>query len=243
MINQNCPYVLRDLYYYDIVSAFPTLMQMQGYNFKDVDLNDKSERNIYIGKEQLRHKNLSSFLNDSIKDLTDFYLSHNEIEDDDVIYRQKDGFIIKKPLVKNDLYIEMKLRYVIDLMFIDINKQSMITFDSCGVMVVKGVRHKYDKLDDIYQKFLNLDFYNRRTLMLQLKNIKDSVVNSTDKSLFGINAEDGSNIFILKNNKSIRTFDMDFVDIEEIDKTKYFNEFFKPFIDGILMEIFYETSS
>lgn len=242
MINQNCPYILKDLYFYDIVSAFPTIMQTQGYDFKDVDLDNKEERNIYIGRQQLKHKNLSLFLNDSIKDLTNFYLNHNEIDDDDVVYRQKDGFIIKKPLAKNNLYIEMKLRYIIDIMFIDIHRQSMITFNEFGDMEVKGVRNNYKRLEDIYRKFGNLDFYNKRTLMLQLEDIKNSVVESTDKSLFGVNAEDGSNIFILKNNKSIRTFDLDFVELEDIDKVKYFNVFFKPFIDSILMEIFYERN-
>lgn len=240
MINQNCPLILHDLYYYDIVSAFPTIMSAQNYDFGNVDLNNKEERNIFIGKEQLKNQNLSSFLNESVKDLTDFYLQYNEINDDDVIFRQKDGFIITKMLAKNDLYIEMKLRHMLTLLFIDINRQSMIYFDENNNIEIKGVRHYYDALKPIYEKFFNLDFYNKKTLSLQLKDIKDSIILSKDKYLFGINDDDIKYTFILKNQKQIKTYDVDFVDIDEIDKNKYFNYYFKPFLDAIFIEEFYE---
>ena len=57
MINQTCPLVLRDLYYYDIVAAFPTIVQKQDYDFGNVDLSNKQERNMFIGKEQINNKN------------------------------------------------------------------------------------------------------------------------------------------------------------------------------------------
>lgn len=240
MINQNCSYVLTDLYYYDIVSAFPTLMKTQDYNFKNIDLNNKEERNIFIGKQQIKNKNLSGFLNESVKNLTDFYLQYNEIDDEDVIFRQKDGFIIKKLLYKNNLYIEMKLRYILSLMFIDINRERMIYFDEDDNIYVKGVKYYYEKLNDVYMKFKDLNFYDKSTLCLQLQDIKNSVVNCKDKLLFGINGDDVQYTFILKNGKNIKTYDPDFVDITEIDRQKYFDVYFKPFLDAIFIEEFYQ---
>ena len=236
MINQNCPYILRDLYYYDIVSAFPTIMKNQNYDFGNVDLNNKEERNIFIGKEQIKNKNLGIFLNESVKDLTDFYLQYNEIDDEDVIFRQKDGFIITKMLAKNDMFIEMKLRHMLSLLFIDIHRQSMIYFDENDNIEVKGVRHFYDKLKDIFIKFKDFDFYNKRTLSLQMQDIKNNVVNSKDKLLFGIDDDDVRYTFILKNGKQIKTYDPDFVELSEIDTYKYFNYYFKPFLDSIFIE-------
>jgi hypothetical protein len=240
MINQNCCLVQRDLYYYDIVSAFPTIMQNNNYDFGDVDLSNKEERNIFIGKQQATNTNLSKYLNESIKDLTDFYLQYNEIDDEDVIFRQKDGFILKKTLSNNDMYIEMKLRHMLSLLIIDTSRTMMIYFDENNQLYMNGIRYQYDKLSDIYNRFLELDFYNKSTLCLQLQSIKNSVINSDDKLLFGINGDDVQYTFILKNGKSIRTYDPDFVNIEDIDKNKYFNFYFKPFMDSIFMETFYE---
>jgi len=240
MINQNCPLVLRDLYYYDIVSAFPTIMGNQNYDFGDTDLSNKEERNIFIGKQQRKNPQLSTYLNESIKDLTDFYIQYNDISDDDVVFRQKDGFILRKMLARNDLFIEMKLRHMLTLMFIDVNREKMVYFDEDGKIDVKGVRHHYDKLDEVYNKFYNLNFYNKRDLCIQLQDIRDTVVNGKDKLLYGINDDDVQYTFVLKNGKAIKTYDPDFVELDEIDREKYFNVYFKPFLSAIFMEEFYD---
>lgn len=240
MINQNCSLIQKDLYYYDIVSAFPTIMQNNNYDFGNINLDNKEERNIFIGKQQIKNKGLSIYLNDSIKELTDFYLQYNEVDDEDVIFRQKDGFILKKLLPKNNLYIEMKLRHMLSLLFIDIDRTKMIYFDEDNKIHVKGVRYYYEKLNDIYLKFLELNFYDKSVLATQLQYIKNNFINSKDKLLFGINGDDVQYTFILKNGKSIRTYDPDFVDIKEIDRIKYFNFYIKPFTDSIFKEEFYD---
>lgn len=240
MINQNCALIQKDLYYYDIVSAFPTIMQNNNYDFGNLDLDDKKERNIFIGKQQIKNKGLSTYLNDSVKELTDFYLQYNEIDDEDVIFRQKDGFILKKLLPKNNLYIEMKLRHMLSLMFIDVDRTKMIYFDENDNIHVKGVKYYYDKLNDVYSKFLHLNFYDKSVLCTQLQFIKNDFINSEDKLLFGINGDDIQYTFILKNGKNIRTYDPDFVDICDIDRIKYFNFYIKPFTDAIFREEFYE---
>ena len=239
MINQKCPLVLRDLYSYDVVSAFPSIMQMQDYDFGDVDLSNKEERNRFIGKQQIGNKNLSDFLNDSVRDLTDFYLQYNEIEDDDVVFRQKDGFILRKMLAKNDTYMEMKLRSIIDLLIIDPTRQKLLYFDQSGGCYVKGVRYNYDALNTVYRRFYDLDFYNKKTLCLQLESIKQDVVHNPDKLFYGINGDDGQYIFMLKNGKTIRTRDPDFVDNNLIDTRRYFTVYFKPFVDSVFVEEFY----
>lgn len=240
MINQNCSLVLRDLYYYDIVSAFPTLMKQQNYDFKDVDINDKEQRNLFIGKQQIGNQNLSGFLNESVKDLTDFYLQYNEIDDKDVIFRQKDGFILTKMLTFDNSFVEMKLRHMISIMIIDIKREKYITFDEDNNLSVKGVRHYYHRLDEIYKMFLDLNFYDIDILCTQLQNIKNIVLNQKDISFYGIEDEDDVGmLFIYKNGKNILTRDIDFIEPNKIDRNKYFDFYFKPFIDSIFMEVFY----
>lgn len=236
MINRNCHLIMRDLYSYDIVAAFPTIMSRQFYDFKGVSLSDKNQRNLFIGKEQISNPQLSSFLNESVKSLTDYYLRVNEVNEDQVIFRQKDGFILTTKLAKTDDYIEMKYRGMIDLMIIDTNRTAMIYFDDMGNMSVKGVKHYYRALDKIYSRFLTLNFYDKKTLFQQLEFLKNKVLKPSDVSLYGVEL-DGSYVFMLKGEKAIRVKDISFINPQDIDTRKYFNFYFKIFFDSIYLEV------
>lgn len=227
---------MRDLYSYDIVAAFPTIMSRQFYDFKGVSLSDKNQRNLFIGKEQISNPQLSSFLNESVKSLTDYYLRVNEVNEDQVIFRQKDGFILTTKLAKTDDYIEMKYRGMIDLMIIDTNRTAMIYFDDMGNMSVKGVKHYYRALDKIYSRFLTLNFYDKKTLFQQLEFLKNKVLKPSDVSLYGVEL-DGSYVFMLKGEKAIRVKDISFINPQDIDTRKYFNFYFKIFFDSIYLEV------
>lgn len=113
----------------------------------------------------------------------------------------------------------------------------MLYFDDMGKLSVKGVPHYYHSLDCIYKKFLDLDFYNTKTLMEQLNFLKKKVIEPTDISLYGIEKEAGVYHFMLKGNKSMKVKDMDYVDLNDIDTWKYFNFYFKIFIDPIYLEV------
>lgn len=236
MINRNCNLVLRDLFYYDVVAAFPTIMQQQHYDFGNILLDDKEERNIFIGKEQRDNKNLSSFLNNSVTSIVDYYLTINEIDESEIIFRQKDGVILTRKLLVNNQFIELKLRKILSLLLISLDRSNMIYFDDFGELSVKGIRHYYDRLDDIYRMFYKLDFYNKKILFQQLQYIKDKVVNNDDIMFYGIKKDDSRFTFITKTG-SITVHDIDFVNPEDIDKQKYFNFYFKPFIDSIYLEV------
>jgi hypothetical protein len=211
-------------------------MQSQNYDFQNIDLTNKEERNIFIGKEQRNNKYLSSFLNQSISSLVDYYLTINKIDSDDIIFRQKDGFILRKPLVISDQFIEMKLRSFISLMFVSLDRTRMLYFDDFGDLVVKGVKYYYKKLDDIYNMMYNLNFYNLKILFQQLAYIKNKVLTCDDISFYGIDIGDGKYVFLTKTG-TLTVRDFDFVDMKSIDRLKYFNVYFKPFIDSVFLEV------
>ena len=211
-------------------------MSRQFYDFKDISLSDKTQRNLFIGKQQINNPQLSSFLNESVKSLTDYYLRVNEIKDDEIIFRQKDGFILTKKLAKNNDYIEMKYRGMIDLMIIDINRSAMIYFDDTGDISVKGVRHYYKALNKIYKKLFELNLYDKRTIFQQLENLKNKVLKPTDLSLYGVQKDDWYT-FMLKGERAMRVRDFSFINPKDIDTRKYFNFYFKIFFDSIYMEI------
>lgn len=236
MLNKTCPLILRDLYSYDIVSAFPTIMGRQFYDFKGISLDNKKERNIFIGKQQIGNPQLTSYLNQSIKSLTEYYLRVNEIKPEETIFTQKDGFILTRQLSNNSDYIEMKFRGMIDLMIIDISRTSMVYFNQDGEVVVKGVKYYYKALDKIYQKFIDIDFYDKKTVFKQLNYLRNKILKPSDISLYGVEKDDRY-VFMLKNDKSLKVKDFDYVDPKEIDTRKYFNFYFKPFFDSIFLEV------
>jgi len=233
MINQTSPLILKDLYSYDIVSAFPSIMKEINYNFDDIDLTNKTERNIFIGKEQIGNEVLSDYLNKSVESLLDFYLQENNIKEEEVISTQKDGFILTKKLTNTNEFIEMKFREYIDFLILSIDRKKFL-YCSNGKITVKGIPYFYSKLDPIYQKFSNLNFYNKKNLFSQLEDIKVSILNSDDKNLFLIPKTEKT--FVISTFKGdFEMTDSNLISLVSINKQKYFNHYFKDFLNSIFL--------
>lgn len=232
MINSTCPYILKNLYFYDIVGAYPNILLKQNYDFGDIDLDNKEQRSIYIGKQQINNKNLSSYLIESTNSLVDFYLAMNNIKDEEIIVTQRDGFILSKQLTNNDEFIEMTLRENIDFIIISIDRKKYMTVSDEKV-TVKGIANRYKAIDNIYDKFANLDFYNKNILFNQLNSIKNSFMNSEDIDLFLIPKDNKFGVCTYKGNFLIS--DKRYVNINEINKKEYFNSFFSPFLKSIFL--------
>lgn len=235
IINKKCKLVLKDLYLYDIQSAFPKILQSVNYDFQNVNLDNKTERNIFIGKQQKDNENLSEFLNESVNNLIKFYLQENNISDDEVIVTQKDGVILTKKLLNNDELIELKFRGFLDFLIISIDRNCFLYLCDDEI-IIKGVPNVYDSINSIYQKFLELDFYNKKKLFRQMEDIKNSFILSTDKKLFMIPHD---NKFLVRYFKEdILISDQTMVDIKMIDKRRYFNHYFKGFLDSIFITFY-----
>ena len=235
-INQKCGLILRDLYSYDIVSAYPTILSKQFYDFEDVDLQNKQERSEFIGKKQINNENMSSFLMNSANSLVKFYLSENEVSDDHIIVTQRDGFILTRTIQNNNEFITMELRDIIELMIISMDRKKYLTSIG-GTIDVKGVPHVYDSIMNIYSMFANLNFYNKKTLFQQMQSIKDAILNSQDIHLFAIPREEDSFAFITFNG-AIESKDCEMISVDKIDKVKYFDNYIKPFLDSIFVETY-----
>ena len=236
MINTNTSLVLHDLYYYDIVSCYPTILKTQAYDFSNVDLNNKQERSEFIGKQQRNNVNMSSYLMESANSLVSFYLLDNDVSQDDIIMTQRDGFILTRPLAKTDGSIKMELRRVIDFMIITLDRKKYLECSNSEIRV-KGVKHLYPKIEETYKRFANLDFYNKKRLFGQMAAIKNSVFENTDKMYFAIPMDDNKFAFSTYNG-DIAVKDLDLVSINRIDKSKYFNNYIKPFLDSIYIELY-----
>ena len=236
MINQNCPLILRDLYFYDIQSAYPSILGQQFYNFKDIDLDNKEERSIFLGKQQIGNANLSEFLIESVDNIVKYYLLENNISQEEIIVTQRDGFIIKRMLDNNDNFIEMKFREFIDYVIISVDRKKFL-YVADDKVTVKGVPHYYSALDKIYQMFNNLNFYDKKVLFGQLDNIKQTVLNSQDKMLFMI-PKDETHFIVSTYTGDLIIKDPDMISISKIHKLRYYNHFFKDFLSAIYLECY-----
>ena len=236
MINENCNLVLRDLFSYDIVAAYPTIMNNMNWDFGTIDLDNKEERNIYIGKSQINNTNLSSFLINSAESLVQFYLKDNNVNDEDIIITQRDGFIIKKMLQNDDQFINMKYREHIDYLIISIDRSKYLSVNDDKV-TVKGISHLYPKMFDIYNKFISLNFFDKKVLFNQLDDIKKSIVESQDKELFMIPHE---NKFVIMTKRSgqLLVQDSSIFSVDDINRYHYYHHYINSFLKSIFLECY-----
>ena len=167
MINSTCPLVLHDLYGYDIVSCYPQILGKQFYDFGEIDLDNKAERNIFIGTQQRGNENLSQFLIKSAENLVNYYLQENNFTDDEIIATQRDGFIVKRLLDNDDEFIDMKLREFIDFLIISTDRQKFLYLED-GKIIVKGMPYYYDDLQIFYQMFLTHLMVKQFSLVMML---------------------------------------------------------------------------
>jgi hypothetical protein len=236
MINETCPLVLHDLYSYDIVSAYPTILSKQFYDFKDVDLDNKSERSIFLGKQQKGNQGLSQFLMNSADNLVKFYLQENNMQENEIISTQRDGFIVTRLLDNDDEFINMKLREFIDFMVISLDRRKTLYIEG-GDVVIKGMPYYYDGLQKFYKLFANLNFYDKSNLFSQLNHIKETVLTCQEVMPYLIPQDENSYIVTTyKGNLEIK--DPDYVDPKTIDRVKYFNHFIKQFLSAIYLECY-----
>lgn len=234
MINQTCPLVLHNLYSYDIQSCYPTILQRQFYDFDNIDLDNKEERSIYIGKQQIGNEGLSKFLIKSAESLVSFYLQENNLSDEEIIVTQRDGFIITKLLDVDDQFIDMKLRGLIDFLIISIDREKYLVLEDDKI-IIKGMPYFYDGLLAFYDQFKKLNFYNKTILFEQLENIKNSILNCTEVEPFLIPRNENSYIVITYKG-SLQVSNPEYVDISMINKPKYFNHYFRDFLRSIYLE-------
>jgi hypothetical protein len=236
MINQDCRLILRDLYSYDIQSAHATILQKQNFDFKNVDLEDKKQRNIFIGQQQIGNENLSQFLMESVDSLVKYYLKENNVSGDEIITIQKDGCILKRMLDVTDDFIELKYRGFIDFLILTPDRKKYL-YLSDGKIVVKGMSHFYEELNKVYQLFANISFYDKSFLFEQMEHIKQMFYYSDDKKLFLIPREERS--FVISTYKGdIETKDAEMISMNQINRDRYFNHYVKDFLNSIFLECY-----
>jgi len=228
---------MRDLYLYDISACHYTIMENLGFDLSKIDKQNKEKRNIQIGLLMKDNPKLTSILRTTTNSLIDEYLVRNEISEDDLIIRQYDGIITKKALKESNQFIPLELRSIYQVMIISFNRNMYIANDGTSV-VIKGVPHRYESIDNIYKEIVSINYLNKESIFRSLQNIKNKILSSDDASLYCIpTSEDKYAVFFkqygqLEVSKSMARV----MDTEDIDKKYYFKYYIEPFTKSITVE-------
>ena len=235
LVSKNCKLVLTDLFFYDFKSCYYNILKSIDFDLSQIDFENKEKRNIQLGLLQKNNPNLSNFLIETSQNLVSFYLHKNNIHEDDIILRQKDGVILRKKLINLNETIPLDLRDIISKMIITINRNQYLTINYKGIVEVKGLSNKPVDIS-FYNLFRNLNYSNTKQLFHSIDNIRTSILDSQNIFWFIRQIDDDYHIpiineGIIKISKSM----VKFININEIDRTFIWKDFVWQFAESCLI--------
>lgn len=237
-INKSCKLFLRDVYSYDIEACHYNILKNMGYDVSQINFEDKTKRNIQIGKLMKNNKRLTGLLRDTTESIIDEYILRSGLSEDDIITRQYDGLITSRPLKELNTNIPLKLKNVLEYMIISIGRSSYIA-KSGSKVEIKGVPHRYKKIDNVLKSLLNINYLSKDSIFSSLEKIKRNIIFSDDPELFFI-IDEGNNYGIIKFKEygqlEINKSSVNIIDTDDIDKEFYFDHYIRPFTESITME-------
>jgi len=238
-INENLKLVMKDLYLYDIEACHYNIVKHLGMDTSELDENDKTGRNIQIGKMMRKNPRLTSVLRSTTRSIIDEYIRRNNIQDDEIVIRQYDGLILTRGLQETEIgTIPLKRRRFYQIFISSIDRVKYISLDSSFKISIKGVPFRYPHMDIVYEKICKLNFGKKGAIFRGLQNIKDNFLNSEDTNLFGVPLKNEKfNIFLKRYGEmQVSKQTLKIMDSDDIDKERYFNFYIVPFTKSITYE-------
>ncbi len=238
-LNKSTGLFLRDVYSYDISSCHYVILQRLGYDVSHIDKNDKLKRNTQIGLMMKEKPNLTGVLRNTTESVISDYLRRNQIKDEDIVIRQYDGVILMKRMTDIDVHMPLELRDNLDFMLLSIDRKMYIALTEFRKeVIIKGVPHKYSKMNRLYEKMIKMNFGSKTMIFKTLQNIKDEIMHTSDASLFAIpTIKNKSNIFLKHYGEvQISRGMIRILDTGDIDRRKYYDFYIRPFAESLVIE-------
>jgi hypothetical protein len=239
-INENLPYVLKDLYSYDIPACHYNILKHLGYDVTGIDPDNKAERNVAIGKIMKNNPRLTSILMNTTKSIIDLYLTKNSITEKHLVIRQYDGVILTKPMKHLDIgEVGLEFRNYLDIFITSIEKKKFLAKDNTRSRVfIKGVPSRYEAMDEFYRRLCNINFSDRTVIFKSLQKIKDEIMNTRDAQIFAIpTREDRFNVYLKEYGEvEIGRSLINMMDTSDIDRERYYEFYLAPFTRSIVFQ-------
>jgi hypothetical protein len=239
--NPNMKLFLKGVYLYDIESCHYSIMNTLGLDTSMINKEDKTERNIQIGKMMRKNPKLTSLLRNTTQSIMDEYIRANNITERDIVIRQYDGILLyNKKLRITDLKgIPLNMRKEFIVFITSIDRRKYIALDNIGKVTIKGVPYKYDEMNTLYIKICKImDSTDPIRIFKRLQEIKDYIMTTKNTKLFGIpTGKNKYNVFLKSYGQvEIEKTTLKIMDPTDIDRIKYFDFYITPFTKSIVTE-------
>jgi len=204
----------------------------------NIDKKDKEGRNVHIGKLMKQNPRLTDILRKTTNSIVDENISRNNITEDELILRQYDGIIITRILQEVIVQsIPLALSSHFEIFIISVDRNKYIAFDGIET-TIKGVPHRYEKIDKLYRRIAKINFNVRSSIFENLQEIKDEILTSNDPELYCVPVSDDKYSVFLKGYEEVeitkQTVRM--MDVNDVDRRKYFDFYLRPFTESITVE-------
>lgn len=235
ILSENFPHILSNLYEYDFSSCYFRLLKNINYDISNINFEDKKIRNIQIGLLQKDNPVLAKFLLEKTKNLIDLYLLENDLIDENVVWRQKDGIIVNKPLKKLNLSLPIDYRNSISKLISTMKRDKLLIIYSNNSVVVKGVRNKPIDLS-FYDLFNKINFIDRKEMFISLDILRNKIFNS--ENVFWFSIEKDNNIYIpIKKMGTLKLTKSSLLNINpnDIDKNVLWEQYVWPYCQTLMI--------
>lgn len=237
-INLSFPLIIRDLNVYDIESCHYNILKSMNYDLGNIDENNKEERNIAIGKLMRDNPKLTPILRTTTESIIDELISRNNLKEDDIVLRQYDGLMTQKYLRDIDFgNIPLSLRKTFEVFISSYNRNMYIAKDGSGNVSIKGVPSRYDAMDLIYRKILQISFHNKQIIFKSLHKIKTFFDTTDNVKIFAIPKGDAYRIYVRGFGEiEVTKPTLNLMDASDIQRDIYFKNYIQPFTKSIVIE-------
>jgi len=102
---------------------------------------------------------------------------------------------------------------------------------------IKGIPNKYEEMNKIYKRILNLSFHNRVMLFKSLQRLHDHFYTTDNSRLFAIPKRDSYIVYIKRFGPiEVSNATLNIMDADDIDRKVYFQNYIQPFTKSIVIE-------
>lgn len=236
-INKECNLVLTDLYEYDFSSCYYNILKCINWDLSEIEETDKKKRNIQLGLLQQKNKDLSKFLLKKTEDLIDLYLIENNINQQSIIVRQRDGLILSQKMEKLNISLPIDFRTQIIKMIIDVKRTKFLFITHKNKVIVKGITKPLNC--EFFDFFKNINFHNKYNTIDALEKLRHNILksNKIEQFCFKISETEILIPLISEGLISMRKSSIKNIDITDINKMYTWENCIWPFVESIMAMI------
>lgn len=228
---------LRDVFSYDISQCHYEIMVRYGLDTSHIDKSNKINRNMQIGIMMKSNPRLTTLLRTVTESTIDAYINQSNLSENDIVIRQYDGLLtLRKMDTTPKGLIPLELREIFSIFITSLNR-TMFIATTGDDYIIKGVPNRYPEMDVYIEKLLNINFLSKTSVFRSMQRIKDELLNEENIEVFGIPNDEYYTVILKEYGEiDVAPSMLDVMDIEDIDKMKYFDMYLRPFTESICLE-------